>query len=637
MLLRPTFAGLLLAALTAPALAQPIPAPRDEPYPGTLRVEVDATDLDHKVFRVRETLAVKPGPLTLLFPRWIPGHHAPTEDVAKLAGLHMRTPAGDDLPWARNVTDTHAFHVEVPRGVSQLLVEYQHLSPVTPESGRTVMTREMLGLQWHSVLLYPAGHEVRRITVQPVLRLPAQWQSATALRPAGETKNGATEYQPVSLETLVDSPVFAGRYMKHVPLDDNAKAPVVLHVMADDAAQLAATDAQLAAHRALATQADRLFGARHFAHYDFLFALSESFGGIGLEHHQSSENGVKPGYFVKDWDKPSRERWLLPHEYVHSWNGKFRRPRDLWTPDYNQPMRDSLLWLYEGQTQYWGRVLAARSGLLNAEYSRQGLAQVAADYAHRAGRNWRSLQDTTNEGILSAQRGQRDWRSWQRSFDYYDEATLIWLDADTLIREKTNGARSLDDFARAFFGTPDNTSDGRVEPLLYGFDDIVRTLNGVAPHDWAKFLRERLDSRNGAAPLDGLARSGWKLVYTDQPSDTTQFAETEGKYHDFWFSLGVQVAADGKLQQVLWDSPAFRAGLSPAATLIAVNSQAFKPERLKAAVGANKDGSAPIELLLREGDGYRTVKIDYRGGLRYPKLERMADATDRLEAIFAPR
>src|SRR5437016_225977 len=190
MLLRPTFAGLLLAALTAPALAQPIPAPRDEPYPGTLRVEVDATDLDHKVFRVRETLAAKPGPLTLLLP------------------------AGDDLPWARNVTDTHAFHVEVPRGVSQLLVEYQHLSPVTPESGRTVMTREMLGLQWHSVLLYPAGHEVRRITVQPVLRLPAQWQSATALRPAGETKNGATEYQPVSLETLVDSPVFAGRYMK---------------------------------------------------------------------------------------------------------------------------------------------------------------------------------------------------------------------------------------------------------------------------------------------------------------------------------------------------------------------------------------------------------------------------------------
>ena len=312
--------------------------------------------------------------------------------------------------------------------------------------------------------------------------------------------------------------------------------------------------------------------------------MSESFGGIGLEHHQSSENGVKPGYFVKDWDKPSRDRWLLPHEYVHSWNGKFRRPRDLWTPDYNQPMRDSLLWLYEGQTQYWGRVLAARSGLLTPEFSRQGLAQVAADYAHRAGRSWRSLQDTTNEGILSAHRGQRDWRSWQRSFDYYDEATLIWLDADTLIREKTNGARSLDDFARAFFGTPENTSDGRVEPLLYGFDDIVRTLDAVAPHDWVKFLRERLDSRNGAAPLDGLKRSGWKLVYAEQPSD-----------------------------------------------------HAFKPERLKAAIGANKDGSAPLELLLREGDDYRSVKIDYRGGLRYSKLERIADAADRLESIFAPR
>ncbi|WKB55782.1 M61 family metallopeptidase [Eleftheria terrae] len=645
-----TFVGLAMAGMFTmpPALAQasaqpaaPVPAPAasDTPYPGVLQLEVDATDLQHRVLRVRQALPAREGRLALRYPRWLPGTHAPSGDVNLLGGLKIQDAQGRLLPWTRDPADAFAFLVDVPAGGTTLNIEFVHLTPLSERTGRPSMTPAMLGVQWETVLLYPAGHYSRRIAVQPRLRLPPGWQQASALRtPDGRLpqadEHGWVRYAEVNLETLVDAPVFAGRHMKRIELEAAGRdRPVALNIMADEAEQLEASDTQLQAHRQLVQQADRLFGARHFDHYDFLLALSESFGGIGLEHHQSSENAVKTSYF-KDWAKAIVDRELLPHEYVHSWNGKFRRPADLWTPTYDAPMQDSLLWVYEGQTQYWGRMLAVRSGLVTAEQERDALAQVAAAFEHRSGRAWRSLQDTTNEPILSEHRA-KDWPNWQRTYDYYDEGALVWLDADTLIRERSQGKRSLDDFAKRFFGV----APGRVEPLTYTFEDVVRALNEVQPHDWAGFLRARLDARQAAgAPLDGLARGGWKLAYDEKPSDFFKANEAERKVTNLLYSIGLILREDGTLADVAWDGPAFRAGLAPGMKLVGVNLRAYKPEVLQQAItAARAAGSAPIELLLQEGDRYRIARLDYHGGLRYPKLERLANVPDRLGAILAPR
>jgi predicted metalloprotease with PDZ domain len=381
-----------------------------------------------------------------------------------------------------------------------------------------------------------------------------------------------------------------------------------------------------------------VFGPRRFARYDFLLAVSDQFGGIGLEHHQSSENGVKANYFT-EWSKGSIGRDLLAHEYAHSWNGKFRRPADLWTPHFNTPMQNSLLWVYEGQTQYWGAVLAARSGLVSVADSRENLATTAAWLDARAGRVWRNLQDTTNEPILSTQGWQRDWRDWQRGADYYDESRLVWLEADMLIREASGGARSLDDFARAFFGAVPGGWQADAKPSLYQFDDVVRELKRVQPHDWATFLRQRLDTHERAAPLAGLTRAGWKLGWSEQPSDYVKAQEAYDEAADFSFSIGITVGKEGRLSRVVWGSPAFQAGLAPGGTLLAVNGHAYKPELLKDAITAAKTattGSGKLELLVKAGDRFRTVPVTWRGGLRYPRLERIEGTPDRLSELFSP-
>lgn len=632
------------------AASRPAPAPvpaaaantKAAASPGVLTLQVDATDLDHKILKVRQTLPVQPGPLTLYFPRWLPGQHAPNGDVTRLAGLSISA-GGASLPWVRDTLDTHSFHLTVPPGVSTLDIGFQHPSPVSRDSGRVVVTREMLNIQWNDLVVYPAGLAARALSVRPSLLLPAGWSFGTALRSegAGSTTAGASpvQFQPVTLEMLVDSPVFAGRHFKRVELDPpGALRPVALNLVADTPEPLKASEAQLEAHRELVRQADKLFGARHYAHYDFLLALTDDMGGIGLEHHQSSENGVRPNYFA-DWDKRIGSRELLPHEYAHSWNGKFRRPADLNTPHFNVPMQNSLLWVYEGMTQYWGWVLTARSGLGNVEHTRERLAQNAAAYEARTGRTWRNLQDTTNSPIMGARSRALDWSDWQRTGgDYYGESLLIWLDADTLIREKSGGAKSLDDFARAFFGLPGTTRDGDLGPLPYRFEDLVATLNSVQPHDWTAFLRQRLDSNAPAAPLDGLARGGWKLAFSELETDSSKRDEGPDRSADFSHSLGLQVTGnDNKLASVAWGGPAYVAGLAPGAVLLAVNGRAYKAPLLKEAITANKGGAAPIELLLREGDRFRSVRIDYRGGLRYPRLERVAGTEDRLSGVLARR
>nr|WP_295786088.1 peptidase M61 [Rhodoferax sp.] len=617
-------AGLAGAQSFSPPVAG-IPPPADTPYVGTITIDVDLTDLDRRIMEVRETLPVKPGPLTLLYPRWLPGKHSPAGAVTTMAGLQI-TANGKPVEWTRDPLDVYAFHLQVPSGVSALNIAFQHLSPVTPAAGRVVMTQEIIGLQWNTVVLYPAGHYASAIQTQVSAKLPVGWQAASALDVAKRDGDRVT-FQPTNLERLVDSPLWAGKYTKRIALDAVNKAPVYLTVFADSPSKLEATSEQIAAHQQIVLQADALFGARHFARYEFLLALSERFSSIGLEHSESSENGLHANYFT-EWKKTLGARNVLPHEYTHSWNGKFRRPVDLWTPNFNVPMQDSLLWVYEGQTQYWGFVLAARSGMVPVADALESLAMTAAGLDGRAGRAWRNLQDTTNEPIVSG-RGHQDWSDWQRREEYYNEGQMVWLDTDTKIRELSQGAKSLNDVAKAFFGV----EGGRVTTLTYNFDEYVKELNAVAPFDWSGFLRQRLDTHSGATLLDGITRGGWKLVFTDKQSEFAKANETSQRTTDFYYSLGFGVDKDGKITGVKWGGPAFNAGLTGSMQLLAVNSDSYKAELLRDAITKARDGTG-LELLVKFEDRYKTVRIDYRDGQRYPKLERMVGTPDRLTEIL---
>lgn len=624
------------AVLGQSAGPQPLPLPpqisppRDVPYPGIIRLTVDATDIERHIFNIRETIPVRGGePVTLLYPQWLPGNHSPSGRVDKLAGLTIHA-NGTRLEWTRDIVDVFAFHVAVPSGATSLDLQFEFVSAVAGNEGRVVMTPDMLNLQWTAVSLYPAGYFARQITVVPSVRLPDGWQLATALESAS-TDTGLTTFKPISFDTLCDSPLVAGRYLKRFDLDPGGAVQVHLDVVADRPELLDAKPDQLEAHREMVRQAYKLFGSHHYDHYDFLFSLSDHMGGIGLEHHQSSEDGTVPDYFT-GWDKNADTRNLLPHEFTHSWNGKFRRPADLWTPNFNVPMRDSLLWVYEGQTQYWGYVLEARAGLLTKQQTLDAFAATAAVYDHRIGREWRTLQDTTNDPI-AAMRRPLPWLSWERSEDYYSEAELMWLDADTLIRERSGGRKSLDDFARAFFGV----KDGSYVPYTYTFEDVVNALKGVETYDWTKFLRDRLEGHGPGAPLDGIARGGYKLVYTDTPTDYFKSSEARRKVTDLSYSLGIIIGTEGRLADVLWEGPAFKNGLTVGTQIIAVDGTTFDADRLRGTIKDAKNGGPAIELLVKNEDRYRTIRIDYHDGLRYPRLERDPSVPARLDEIVTPR
>lgn len=613
--------------LTLPPAIQ---APRDVAYPGTMRLEVDATDLDHRVYRIRQSIQVPgPGPMVLLYARWIPGTHSPDGPLYNYAGLKISA-AGRPVQWTRDTVDVYAFHVTVPAGARTLDIEAQYLTPVETSQGGAAITRDMLRLNWYATALYPAGYFARRIPVDASLKLPEGWEMATALD-VSTTAGTTTVYKTVSFETLVDSPVFAGKHFRKFDLDPGGRSRVTLAVMADEPGFLEASPKVVDIHRELVGQADKLFGARHFDHYDFLLSLSDRLATSGIEHQRSSDNGTDPKYFTT-WDTAFISRELLAHEYVHSWNGKYRRPADLWTPNFNVPMRDSLLWVYEGQTEYWGLILAARAGFLTAQQARDDLALTAAAYDARAGRLWRPLQDTTNDPIIARRRA-IPWTTWQRSEDYYSEGQLLWLDADTLIRQRSKGQRSLDNFARAFFGI----NDGDWGQVTYTFEDIVRALNAVEPYDWSAFLKSRLDEISPRAPLDGLERGGYRLIFTETPTDYAKANESRRRVTELTYSLGATVDSTGKFTSILWDGPVFRAGLTTAAQIIAVAGAAYDGEKLKAAVKASRDNGPAVELLIKQGDLYRTVRIDYHGGLRYPRLERVPGTPALLDSILVAR
>jgi predicted metalloprotease with PDZ domain len=614
----------------ATAPITPIIAPKDVPYPGEIQLTVDASDTSRRIVRVHETISGIGPDTVLLYPRWLPGTHAPEGPIDKIAGIRI-TAKGAAVSWTRDPVDVNAFRMHAGRGSGTIDVDFEYLSPTSPEVGAMEISRDVLMLEWNEVVLYPAGYFARQIPVQASLTLPADWKLGSALE-ATATNGARTTFKRVSLETLIDSPVYAGRYAARFDLDPGGAVPVHLDLFADRPESLEVKPEQLEAHRALVRQAYKLFGSHHYQHYDFLYSLSDQIQRNGLEHHQSSEDGTDPEMFIK-WDKTAYDRDLLPHEFTHSWNGKFRRPFDLWTPNYNVPMQDSLLWVYEGQTEYWGEVLTARSGLRTHQQSLDHFALTAANYDIQTGRRWRPLADTTNDEIINPRRPQ-SWPDWQRFEDYYDEGALIWLDADTLIRQKSNGSRSLDDFARAFFGI----DDGSFVTVTYTFDDVVKALNAVEPYDWAAFLHQRLDSIGKPAPLDGLRRGGYKLTYTDTPSDLLSLSDDQRKRVNLLYSIGIELKdKDGTVMQVIWDSPAFKAKITEGAQVLAVNGIAYTDDVLKDAISAAKGTKSPIELIIKTGDRFMVASLDYHDGLRYPHLVRDEAEPALLDAIMAAK
>src|SRR6476469_1761651 len=605
-----------------------VPAARDVPYPGIVDLTVDATDVTRGIFRISERVPVSAaGDLVLLYPKWVPGGHSPRGDIKNVTGIRF-TANGQPLKWMRDPLDVFAFHVAVPQGATTVDAEFQYVSPTTDNQGRTLMTPEMSSIEWLSLSMYPAGYYVRQIPVQASVIVPTGWKVETALRPSAEA-GGKFDYPATSYEILMDSPLIAGAHYRQIPLSND----VFLDVIGDTPAELAATPEQIAAHKRLVDQAIKTFGAQHYDHYDFLLTISNNLGGSGLEHHRSSEDGVKRGYFT-DWENKLRDRNLLPHEYSHSWDGKYRRPADLWTPDYNTvPMEGSLLWVYEGQTQFWGYVLGARSGMLPKQETLDAIGATAATYSTvTPGRAWRPLVDTTNDPTVAG-RAPQPWRSWQRSEDYYSEGQLIWLDVDRIIRNQSGGKRSIDDFAKAFFGMRDRDYG----ELTYTFDDVVATLNRVQPYDWRSYLQRRVYELAAAPPLEGINEGGYKLVYTAEPTKWIKSAEKAGKNSDLTYSGGFTVGNDGKISSVLWDSAAFNAGLTVGTQIAAVNGRDFDADALKDAIkGAAGNGPSP-ELLIHDGDAYRTVKLDWHGGLRYPRLEKVGTGQGTLDALLAPR
>ena len=618
------------AVRTAPvaiSAASDIPAAQDVRFPGVIDLAIDATDLTRGVFKVTETVPVPAGmrELILLSPEWLPGKHAPRPNTRLLADFHFAAD-GKPIAWIRDPLDVNAFRLALPEGAKEVVAKFVFASPLQSSEGRVVMTQEMLNLQFDAMSLYPAGHYVRQIMVKPQVTFPDGWQVFTALD-GQETRRGVTTWDPVDYETLVDSPIFAGKYFQQWELGHD----VQLDVVADDPKLLAIEPEHLATYRKMVDEALALFGGRHFDHYDFLLALTDRLGDIGLEHQRSSENAYKPKDFV-EWNKMAFDRNVVPHELVHSWNGKYRRPERMWTPDYRHPMVGDMLWLYEGQTQFWGYVLSARSGVQPKDIVLGAIASAAGYRSEAAGREWRSIDDTTRDPILNARKA-LPYTSLSRSEDYYWEGLLVWLEADQIIRQGTGGVKGLDDFARAFFGV----NDGDLGQLTYDFDEIVATLNAVHPYDWAGFLQERFGQPGQPAPVRGIEMAGYRLVWKDEPNPYNKGLAEESGDLDLKYSLGFDVDKDGKVKNPMWDSPGFDAGIVTGAQIVAVNGEAWSKDVMKDAITAAKGGSRPIELLIKRGTRYLTVPIDYHDGLRYPWIEPVGEGEQPLDRLLAPR
>jgi len=598
-----------------------------------IRLTVDATDAPKRIVHAREVIDVEPGPLTLTYAEWIPGEHGPTGPVVDVVGLHISAGSGGAaVPWRRDLSNMYLFHCDVPAGVNSLDVKFDYvLSPITKGySAAANSSAHLVVLSWNTVCLYPSAPHPDSIMVTPSLVLPEGWKFGTALETA-RTQGNSVEFTPVTLNVLVDSPVQAGEFVNRIDVSAGTGIPHYIDIASDGEAAVQMPPDQVRDYRNLVREATAMFGAHHYRHYDFLYTLSDQVSSFGLEHHQSSDDRVGERTILDPRMRMLRAG-LLPHEFVHSWNGKYRRPEGLTTGDFTSPMKGDLLWVYEGLTEYLGNLLTARSGLWSQETYREHMAMIAAKLDNRPGREWRPLQDAADAAqILYGARP--DWESYRRTVDYYDEGNLIWLDVDGIIREQTHGRKSMDDFCHEFHGGSDTP------PLTrpYTFDDIVRTLNDVAPYDWAGYLKGRLTSLSARAPLSGLERGGWRLAYRDTIDELQGAFEEVRRVTDLSYSLGSTVSEEGTLIDVVPGTPFANAGLAPGMTLIAVDGKRYTRYVIRDAIRLAARTTAPTHIIAQNGDYVSTYTVNYHGGERYPYLERIASRPDILDTMIAPK
>jgi predicted metalloprotease with PDZ domain len=595
-----------------------------------VKLVVDATEVTRKIVHARLTLTAKPGIMHLVYPKWIPADHKPNGPITDLTGLQF-TANGKPLVWRRDSVDMYAFEIQVPIDANQIEA---NLDLVGPPDGQIMhlglsTSTQLMVLNWYQVLLYPEGLGSDNVQFSASIRLPQEWKFGTAL-PVESNRGDVVNFQPVTLTTLVDSPLIAGRHFREVDVTPPGEGrPHFVDIAGDSEAALAIPEEVFTHFRRLVSETGALFGARHYNSYHFLVALQGEIS-EGDEHHQSSDNRL-PEMGLVDPEWRILHGALFAHEMTHSWIGKYRRPTGLATSDYQQPMKGDLLWVYEGLTSYLGRVLAARSGFLTSELTRDAVAGESAALT-ALGRTWRPLSDTTVAAQLLYDAPEA-WSSWRRGVDFYPEGFLLWLEVDTIIRKGSRGTKSLDDFCRRFAGGP----SGPPTVVPYTFDDVVANLNAVLPYDWKNLLDERLSSLSPRPPLNGVEQSGWDLVYVEKPTEFGHIEESLEKHIDMQYSLGIILSTDGELLDTAEGGPAARAGAVPGMKLIGVNNRVFTPDVIRQEVELAKGQPKPIELLVTSGQYFVTLRVDYHGGAKYPRLKREESHPDVLSDILRAR
>ncbi|MGA7617304.1 MAG: M61 family peptidase [Thermoanaerobaculia bacterium] len=603
-------AGAVMAAQTAP-----------------IDLTVDMSDIGQKITHTHMVIPVSPGPLDLYYPKWIPGEHGPTGPIVQMAGLHI-TAAGKELAWKRDLLEMYEIHTVVPAGVDSINVDFDFLAPAGGSfTAGASSTPNLAILSWNSVVLYPAGHASDEILFHPSLILPRGWDYATGME-TRSTSGGTIHFEPVSLTTLIDSPVQSGTMLRKIEIPDGAIHHEIDLVSDSRWAEETPKDFAQQYGR-LVAEAKALFGAQHYRHYNWLLTLSHHVQHFGLEHHESSDDRVDENLLENESGR-NRIAGLLAHEYVHSWNGKYRPPAGLAVSNYDKPMTDELLWVYEGLTTYLGNLLPARAGLWTQEYYRESVAEIASSLSTATGRQWRPLADTAVEAQILYE-SPRSWGTYRRGVDFYDEGLMVWLDADMTIRRLTNGRKSLDDYLHLFYGG----ESGHPALKPYTFDDVVNAMNQVVPYDWKNFFLTRLQSKEPLAPMGGITGGGWKLVYNEEPNAAIKAREHDGN-RDLTTSIGLYLGKDGRISDVIRSSAAWKAGLAPGMDVVAVNGRKYKPEVIEHVVRDSKSSSAPVTLLIDDDGVFRTYTVDYHGGLRYPHLVREEGKPDLLSKLLQP-
>ncbi|HKV49361.1 MAG TPA: hypothetical protein VJN69_14805 [Candidatus Acidoferrales bacterium] len=596
-----------------------------------IRLEVDVTHAPQKILHAKLAIPVHPGPLTLYYPEWIPGEHMPDGPITNLAGLEF-TANNQKIPWRRDLVDMFAFHLNIPPNTNTLDVALDFLlsAPLSGYTSGASATAYLDVVSWNQVLLYPLNPPPSELVFEPRVHLPNGWQFATALKGAEQTGD-TVSFAPVAMDKLVDSPLITGRHFRQFDLTSGKTPDVEIDVAADSQNALNMPSDMEKHFRRLIVEAQTEFGAPHYDDYHFLLSLSDTVAHFGVEHRESSDDRDAERSLTDDAERIDFAG-LLPHEFVHSWNGKFRRPIGLVTKNYQEPMKDDLLWVYEGLTQYLGEILTARCGLRSGDLSQELVAQLAAQADVRAGRDWRPLQDTA-DGEPAFGDSIQEWINWRRGTDYYEEGELLWLDIDGTLRHLTNDKESVDTFAKKFFGGP--AGDPPVE--TYNFDDVVSTLNALAPYDWAHFLRDRLDETPAPTPDEAVENSGWKLVYTDQKNRMDENSDWLTRWLTYTYSVGVLVSSDGYLGDVIHGSPAYKAGLGPGMRITSINGRAFSDDNLREAIHSAQNSTSPINVSATNGRQAQDYAVDYHGGLRFPHIERDKSRPDYLSEILTPR